>query len=95
MRWSLGEKPGGAAVGLEARRLSRLLWARNLLDYNRGMKRKTLYETNPHLRDPAEATRQIIRSVASSTAIETGQPVREIEERIKHLRSLPPRVMLA
>ncbi len=59
------------------------------------MKRKSLAETNPHLRDPAKAERQTIRSVASSTAIETGKPVREIEERIKHLASRPPRVELA
>ena len=59
------------------------------------MKGKPLSETNPHLRDAAEATRQGIRSVASSTAIETGKPVEEIEARIRHLRSLPPRVTLA
>lgn len=59
------------------------------------MKRKTLIETNPYLRDPAKARRQTIRSVASSTAIETGRPVREIEERIIHLASRPPRVTLA
>ena len=59
------------------------------------MKRKPLSETNPHLRDPAKALQQLIRSVAGSTAIETGQPVEEIEARIKHLRSSPPRVTLA
>ena len=59
------------------------------------MKRKTLSATNPHLRDAAKADRQLIRSVASSTAIETGKPVREIEARIIHLRSLPSRVTLA
>ena len=59
------------------------------------MKRKALSETNPHLRDAAKAARQRIRSVASSTAIETGKPVRDIEARINHLRSLPSRVTLA
>ena len=60
------------------------------------MERKPLSETNPHLRDdPAKADRQRIRSVASSTAIETGKPVEEIEARLKQLRSLPPRVKLA
>ena len=63
--------------------------------YNDGMKGKTLADTNPHLRDTEKATRQRIRSVASSTAIETGRPVREIEERIKYLSSLRPRVTLA
>lgn len=67
----------------------------NLVDYNGQMKRKTLIETNPHLRNRAEAARQTIRSVASSTAIETGKPVREIEERLTHLASHPPRVTLA
>lgn len=59
------------------------------------MKRKPLSETNPHRRDAAKATRQRLRSVASSTAIETGQPIHEIEERIIQLRSLPSRVTLA
>ena len=59
------------------------------------MKRKPLSETNPHLRNAAKATRQRIRSVASSTAIKTGKPVRYIEARIRHLRSLPARVTLA
>ena len=59
------------------------------------MKRKSLAETKPHTHDPEKAARQWIRSVASSTAIETGKPVREIEERIRHLTSSPPRVTLA
>ena len=72
-----------------------MLRVRILVRYNKHMKRKTLSETNPHLRDPAKARRQTIRSVASSTAIETGKPVSEIEARINHLSSLPPRVKLA
>lgn len=68
---------------------------RRTIDYNSGMKRKTLADTNPHLRDPEKARRQTIRSVASSTAIETGKPIEEIEARIIYLRSLPPRVTLA
>jgi len=59
------------------------------------MKSKPLSETNPHLRDRAEADRRRLRSVASSTAIETGRPIREIEERIIHLRSSPTGVTLA
>lgn len=71
------------------------LSVRHLIGYNEDMKRKTIAQTNPHLRDPVKAARQRIRSVASSTAIETGKPVEEIEARIIHLRSLPPRVTLA
>ena len=59
------------------------------------MKRETLVETNPHLRDPEKAARQRLRSIASSTAIETGKPIREIEARIIHLRSSPTGVELA
>ena len=59
------------------------------------MKRKTLSQANPHLRDPEKAARQLIRSVASSTAIETGESVRDIEEKIKRLESRKPRVTLA
>ena len=32
------------------------------------MKRKTLSQTNPHLRDTEAAKRRLIRSIASSTA---------------------------
>ena len=59
------------------------------------MKRKTLAQTNPYLLDAEKAARQRIRSIASSTAIETGESVRAIEEKIRHLRSSPPRVTLA
>ncbi len=59
------------------------------------MKRKTLAETNPHLRDTEAARRQRIRSIASSTAIETGESVQEIEKKIRRLESSPPRVTLA
>ena len=59
------------------------------------MKRKPLSQTNPHLRDAAKATRQRIRSVASSTAIETGESVQAIEEKLRHLQSSPTRVTLA
>ncbi len=58
------------------------------------MNRKPLFETNPHLRNSPEAIRRRIRSVASSTAIETGESVATIEAKLKHLRSSPPRVPL-
>jgi len=59
------------------------------------MKRKPLSMTNPHCRDTAKGARQGIRSVASSTAIETGKPIHEIEAKLIQLRSLPSRVTLA
>ena len=72
-----------------------MLRVRNLVGYNEHMKRKTLTETNSYLRNPEKAARQRLRSIASSTAIETGKPVREIEARIIHLRSSPSGVTLA
>ncbi|MYE52864.1 MAG: hypothetical protein F4X81_15510 [Gammaproteobacteria bacterium] len=58
------------------------------------MKRKPLSETNPHLRNSPEAMRRRIRSVASSTAIETGESVQVIEAKLRQLRTSPPRVTL-
>jgi len=52
------------------------------ISYNGRMKSKVLSRTNPHLRDAARALRRRIRSVASSTAIETGESVRAIEEKL-------------
>ena len=42
------------------------------------MKQKPLIETNPYLRDPAKFRKALIKSVASSTAIETGASVASI-----------------
>jgi hypothetical protein len=42
------------------------------------MARKSLAESNPYLQDPAQYRRSLIANVASSTAIETGAPIREI-----------------
>jgi len=39
------------------------------------MKNKSLATTNPFLKDTALARKRIIRSIASSTAIETGESV--------------------
>ena len=51
------------------------------------MEQKPLIETNPYLRDPVKFRKALITSVASSTAIETGQPiaviVRMLEENAK------------
>ena len=59
------------------------------------MKRKPLSQTNPHLRDTEAAKRRLIRSIASSTAIETGESVQAIEEKLRRLESSPSRVKLA
>jgi len=48
------------------------------------MKRATLLDTNPHLRDPVKFREGLVRSVATSTAIETGERVATIA---KDLRS--------
>jgi hypothetical protein len=42
------------------------------------MEQKPLIETNPYLRDPEKFRKALIRSVASSTAIETGAPIASI-----------------
>jgi len=42
------------------------------------MKQKPLIETNRYLRDPAKFRKALIKSVASSTAIETGAPVASV-----------------
>ena len=42
------------------------------------MKQKPLIETNPYLKDPARYRRDLITSVSSSTAIETGARVADI-----------------
>jgi len=58
------------------------------------MKKKTLARTNPFLKEQTAAMRRV-RSLASSTAIETGKSVKAIEQRIIHLRSSKRRVTLA
>jgi len=56
--------------------------------YNLHMGQKPLIETNPYLRDPEKFRKALMRCVASSTAIETGQPietiVRMLEENEEH-----------
>ena len=42
------------------------------------MKQKPLIETNRFLRDPEKLRKALIKSVASSTAIETGAPVASV-----------------
>jgi hypothetical protein len=47
------------------------------------MKRASLRETNPHLRDPAQFQEDLIWSVATSTAIETGESVEAIAKDLR------------
>lgn len=55
--------------------------------YNTVMENKTLEQANPHLQDLEKALRQRLRSLASSTAIETGESIKKVEERIIRLRA--------
>jgi hypothetical protein len=47
------------------------------------MKRATLLDTNPHLKDPLKFREDLIRNVATSTAIETGESVAAIERDLR------------
>lgn len=64
------------------------------LSYNQLMNKNSLANTNPHLKDKKSMRKQIIRSVASSTAIETGESIRVIENRLRN-KTNPYRVTLA
>jgi len=46
------------------------------------MKTKSLTASNPYLKDTATARKRIIRSIASSTAIETGESIKAIETKL-------------
>ncbi|RKT47673.1 hypothetical protein [Thiocapsa rosea] len=46
------------------------------------MKNNTLSHTNPYLKEPVKARRNRVRGLASSTAIETGEPIAVIEEKL-------------
>lgn len=59
------------------------------------MKAKPLSQTNPYLKNKANAQRLMIRSIASSTAIETGELISQIESKLKKPRSAQNRVTLA
>jgi len=56
------------------------------------MKNKSLTATNPFLKDPVLARKRIVRSIASSTAIETGESIEVIE---KKLNQKPSRYQVA
>ena len=52
-------------------------------------------KTNPYLKDSEKAEKLKTRSIASSTAIETDEPVAIIEQKINRLRSAASLVKLA
>ena len=58
------------------------------------MKIKSLASSNPFLKDAAVARKSIVRSIASSTAIETGESINVIEKKLSQ-KSSRYRVTLA
>ena len=59
------------------------------------MNTKKLSQTNPFLKDKTNAKKLLLRSIASSTAIETGESIKKIEEKLNRSRSVANRVKLA
>lgn len=59
------------------------------------MKGNSLLKSNRYLNDFDKARQLKIRSIASSTAIETGESIEIIEQKINHLHSVASRVTLA
>jgi hypothetical protein len=54
------------------------------------MLKKPLTDTNPYLRDPAKFRKALITSVASSTAIETGESVESIARMLEEAATSQP-----
>ena len=59
------------------------------------MNTKKLSQTNHFLKDRTNAKKLLLRSIASSTAIETGESIKKIEEKLNRSRSVANRVKLA
>lgn len=51
------------------------------------MKKKSLFESNPYLKDPTKYRDALITSVSSSTAIETGASVKSVSQQITDVSS--------
>lgn len=51
------------------------------------MNKKALSQTNVHLKQGEKQRRNRVRSLASSTAIETGQSIKKLEEKIMGLQN--------
>lgn len=50
----------------------------------KGMNKKSLAHTNPHLKRTEQARKMRVRSIASSTAIETREPIKIIEAKLNN-----------
>lgn len=59
------------------------------------MDSKKLTQTNPFLKDKTKTNKLLLRSVASSTAIETGVSISKIETKLNRSRSVVNHVKLA
>lgn len=59
------------------------------------MHSKKLTQSNPFLKDKSKANKHLLRSVASSTAIETGVSISKIETKLNRPHSAVNRVKLA
>ncbi len=57
------------------------------------MKTKSLANTNPHLKQTAKAKKQLAVNIASSTSVETKQPVAAVINRITKLRAPKPEAL--
>ncbi|WP_295888975.1 hypothetical protein [uncultured Thiohalocapsa sp.] len=66
-----------------------------VLRYHAVMTKRVLSESNPYLRDRRRAEHGRARSIATSTAIETGEDAAEIERRILAGARNPRRAKLA
>lgn len=59
------------------------------------MKSNSLRKSNRHLHSSKNTRELLIRSIASSTAIETGESIRDIEVKLNRQHSVVNRVKLA
>lgn len=60
------------------------------------MKKKSLFDSNPYLKDPKKYRDALITSVSSSTAIETGATVESITKQLADVsrslfQTIPPK----
>jgi len=59
------------------------------------MKQKSLTQTNRFLKDKIKAKKLINRNIASSTAIETGESISEVEKKLNNSHLITNSVTLA
>lgn len=59
------------------------------------MKKRSISAANPYRKGADKARRNRVRSLASSTAIETGEPIEVIEKKLNRPRDARTRVTLA